>query len=210
LAIIGYARVSTFSQDLSRQTDALTSAGCEHIYAEHTSSDPTRRKRKADRETGYPPQLMTALGALRPGDTLAVLDLDRLTRGGLAATFTLIEELTARGIHIRILSLAVDTGSPGGEMALAVMSVIAKQERERLRRRTVEGLEAARRRGRVGGRPRAIRDEHDLARITQHVSAHPEKPIRALARDLKISVATLYRYLPAIRSNNDFKDVPAV
>jgi DNA invertase Pin-like site-specific DNA recombinase len=203
LAVIGYARVSTSTQDLARQIDALEAAGSERIFSEHTSSDPTRRTRKVDQENSHPPQLAAALAALQSGDTLTVLDLDRLTRGGLAATFGLIEELTALGVHIRILNLNIDTGSPGGEMALAVMSVIAKQERERLRRRTVEGLEAARRRGRVGGRPRAVRDEHDLARITQHVSAHPEKPIRALARDLKISVATLYRYLPAVRSKDD-------
>lgn len=200
MAIIGYARVSTTNQDLARQTDALALAGCERIFAEHMSSDPTRRKRKADQENRHPPQLAAALAALQSGDTLTVLDLDRLTRGGLAATFGLIEELTARCVHVRILNLSIDTGSPGGEMALAVMSVIAKQERERLRRRTVEGLEAARRRGRVGGRPRAIRDEHDLARVVQHVNAYPDRPIRALAHDLKIGVATLYRYLPSVRS----------
>lgn len=203
MAVIGYARVSTSGQDLARQIDALEDAGCDRIFSEHASSDPARRRQKAERNRPFAPQLETALSILQPGDTLTVLDLDRLTRGGLAETFGLIEALSKRSVRVRILNLSIDTASPGGEMALAVMSVIAKQERERLRRRTVEGLEAARRRGRVGGRPRAVKDEHDLARIVQHVNANPDRSIRALARELRIGVATLYRYLPAVRTQSD-------
>lgn len=206
MALIGYARVSTSSQDLARQIDALEAVGCDRIFSEHASSDPARR-RKAERNRPFAPQLELALSLLQPGDTLTVLDLDRLTRGGLAETFGLIEALSKRGVHVRIINLCIDTASPGGEMALAVMSVVAKSERERLRRRTVEGLEAARRRGRIGGRPRAVKDEHDLARIVQHVNANPNRSVRALAQELKIGVATLYRYLPAIRTPVDLDDL---
>ena len=98
---IGYARVSTFDQNLNAQIDALKNAGCDEIYEEKKSG-------VADRE-----ELEKALGYLREGDTLVVTKLDRLGRS-LKKLLELVESFKERGIHFQSLDDGIDTSTSVG------------------------------------------------------------------------------------------------
>lgn len=137
----GYARVSTHSQSDDRQVDQLHAAG---IAADDVFSDVVSGT-KASR-----PALDALLAQLREGDSVTLVALDRLGRstGQLLAW---VEELEARGVALVILNLAVDTRTPAGRLLLTLVAAIAAMERETLVERTLDGLAAARVRGRVGG-----------------------------------------------------------
>lgn len=147
-SLIGYARVSTTSQVLDRQLDALAEVGCDRVFEDHGVSG-TRASR---------PGLDACLNFLRPGDTLVIQSLDRLGRR-TGELLRLVDELAARGVSLRILSLGIDTSTPAGQMVLSVMAALAQMERDILVERTKQGIEAARARGRVGGRPRSLTEE---------------------------------------------------
>lgn len=140
---MGYARVSTETQDTALQIDALKAAGCERIYEESTSG--------ANRER---PELVKCLDALRDGDTLTVWRLDRLGRS-LKDLVGIVSDLEERGVGFRSLSEAIDTGSAGGKLIFHVFAALAEFERSLIRERTRAGLQAARARGRMGGGPTA-------------------------------------------------------
>ena len=183
--LIGYARVSTRDQKPHLQIDALRDAGCERIYEETASGA------KRDR-----PELMAALDFMRAGDSLVVWKLDRLARSTrqLLETVELLEE---RWIGLNILTQNIDTGNAGGRLIFTVFSAIAEFEREIIRERTRAGLDAARARGRTGGRPRAL-SEKDL-KEARALLTDPEITVEDVARRLGIGPSTLYRYLPAAR-----------
>jgi len=139
---VGYARVSTSEKDCPLQTDALTAAGCDRVFVETASG------MKRDR-----PELHAALSALRPGDTLVVWRFDRLARS-LRHLLETVEGLEGSGMKFRSLTEAVDTSTSGGKLIFSVLGAIAEFERAIISERTKAGLEAARLRGRKGGRPR--------------------------------------------------------
>lgn len=141
---IGYARVSTLEQNLEAQIDQLQAHGCEKIYQERNSG--------GDRER---PALNELLGYLRQGDSLVVVKLDRLSRS-LKALLELTARIDALGAQFQSLEESIDTSSPHGKLIFHVFGIIAEFERDRIRQRTMEGLAAARARGRSGGRPFAL------------------------------------------------------
>lgn len=147
-SMVGYCRVSTSEQILDRQLDALNEAGCDRVFQDQGVSG-TRTSR---------PGLDACLDFLRPGDTLVIQSLDRLGRR-TTELLRLVDELSERDVSLCILSLGIDTGTPAGQMVLSVMAALAQMERDVLAERTRQGLAAARARGRVGGRPRALTDE---------------------------------------------------
>ncbi|MCP3420322.1 recombinase family protein [Nocardioides pinisoli] len=180
-ALVGYARVSTELQVLDRQTDALTDAGCSKIFTDKVSSVVKR------------PELDAALAYLRPGDTLVIDALDRLGRKTIEL-LAFVDDLHARKVNLRILTLGVDTRTPVGQLVLTVMAAVAQLERDLLRERTAGGLAAARARGRVGGRPRRMTDQQvDHARELLDQG----KPVREISRLLGIPEATVRRRLAA-------------
>lgn len=198
--LIGYARVSTDDQILDRQIDALVAAGvAPHcIYSETITTDASRRRTKdKDGASPYPPQLRRALAALRPGDTLVAISLDRLTRDGPLSAFVLIDEIAKKGCGVRILDLQIDTLDPMGQMLLGVVAYVARIERDNLRKRTIQGLAAAKKRGKILGRPRrvsgamALRDLVDLAVRLRGDGLS----LRRIAHAAGIGDATLRRYL---------------
>lgn len=142
--IIGYARVSTDDQNLDAQADALTASGVERIYADKISGS------KRDR-----PELGVMLDQLRPGDVVVVTKYDRLARS-LRDLLDLVETIKDRGAGFRSLAEDIDTTTPAGRLVFHVFASIAQFERERIAERTKEGLQAAKARGRVGGRPPAL------------------------------------------------------
>src|SRR5918911_5460517 len=151
--LIGYARVSTLDQTLHLQQDALTTAGCEHLYTDTVSGSVTER-----------PGLTQALSHLRAGDTLVVWRLDRLGRS-LAHLIDTIRALQDRGVGFRSLQEQLDTTTSGGKLVFHVFGALAEFERDLIRERTHAGLTAARARGRLFGRPKvkAFQDPRKLA-----------------------------------------------
>ncbi len=183
---IGYARVSTQDQNPVLQLDALNGADCERIFEEKASG--------AQRER---PQLMAAIEYARSGDTLIVWRLDRLARS-LKQLIETVEALEAKGIGFRSLTENIDTTTSGGRLIFHIFGALAEFERSIIRERTKAGLDAARSRGRVGGRPRALSDDDlDAARA---LLADPSITTKEVAKRLGVSVSTLYKHIPAARA----------
>jgi DNA invertase Pin-like site-specific DNA recombinase len=176
---IGYARVSTQDQTLNLQQDALTKAGCTKIFTDTASGAKTERI-----------GLEESLNYVRKDDTLVVWRLDRLGRSlpHLIATMTDLEE---RGIGFKSLTENIDTTTSGGKLIFHIFGALAEFERNLIRDRTQAGLEAARARGRRGGRPKALSGKQ-LA-IAQSLYDDPKNSIAEICRTLKISKVTLYR-----------------
>ena len=139
--ILGYARVSTKDQNLDGQRDALAAAGVERIFADTITG--TARSR---------PELDRMLKELRAGDVVVVAKYDRLARS-LKDLLEIVDQIQVQGAGFRSLGEDIDTTSPAGRLVFHVFASIAQFERERIVERTKEGLEAARKRGRIGGRP---------------------------------------------------------
>jgi len=179
---IGYARVSTKDQNLDLQHEALNQAGVRKIYEDRVSGAKTSRQ-----------GLSLALEVLREGDCLVVWKLDRLGRN-VKDLVLMIGELERQGIHFKSLTDQIDTSTTAGRFFFHVMASLAQMERELLVERTQAGLEAARKRGRVGGRKRAMTDSKLQSAKRLLSDGVPPKDV---ASDLGISVPTLYRWLPA-------------
>jgi DNA invertase Pin-like site-specific DNA recombinase len=179
-ALLGYARVSTDLQNPALQTDALAAAGCDRVWVDHASGT------RADR-----PQLAALLDWARPGDTLAVWRLDRLGRS-VPHLVRLMSDLDRRGVQFRSLTEAIDTTTPGGKLVFTVFAAVAQFEADLVRDRTRAGLEAARARGRVGGRPRALNGRQ---RDTIDELVARGASITHAAQAVGTSRATVYRHL---------------
>ena len=184
-ALIGYARGSTQDQSTNLQLDALNKAGCTRVFSESASGAQRDR-----------PELARALDYMRPGDTLVVWKLDRLARS-LKQLIETVESLEGKGIGFRSLTESIDTTTAGGKLTFHIFAALAEFERSMIRERTRAGLDAARARGRVGGRPRSLSDK-DLE-MAKTLLANPDITVEQVAARLSVAPATLYRYLPGGR-----------
>jgi DNA invertase Pin-like site-specific DNA recombinase len=181
--LIGYARVSTQDQTLDLQTDALTQARCEKIFTDTLSGA------KAER-----PGLQDAMHHLRAGDTLVVWRLDRLGRT-LKQLIATITELSEHNIGFRSLQEHIDTTTSGGKLIFHIFGALAEFEREIIKERTIAGLQAARTRGKVGGRPSL--QSRDPKKMALAKTLHDDRtmPVPEICAQLHIGRSTLYRYL---------------
>lgn len=143
---VGYARVSSEKQDLTRQIDELTAAGCDRIVEEKASGKRDAKRPKWE-------ELISAeSGQLRAGDRVSVVELSRLGRS-TGKLDDLLKDFEERGIDLRILNMDLDTSSPSGKLIFRIVSALAENERDLISERTKSALDAKRRRGeRVGGR----------------------------------------------------------
>lgn len=194
--LIGYVRVSKAdgSQSLDLQKDALIAADVPEgqTYSDHASG------KKDDR-----PGLEACLKALRMGDVLVVWKLDRLGRSlhHLVRTVTVLSE---RGIGLRVLAgqgAEIDTTTSAGRMIFGIFATLAEFERDLIRERTMAGLDAARARGRKGGRKFALTKAQ--VRLAQAAMANRDTSVAALAAELGVRPVTLYRYVDA---NGNLRD----
>ena len=188
--LIGYARVSKAdgSQSVDLQRDALLAEGVEsdQIYEDRASGAKDVR-----------PGLQACLRSLREGDVLVVWKLDRLGRS-LAHLVTTVQDLSDRGVGLRVLTgqgAQIDTTSAGGRLVFGIFAALAEFERELIRERTVAGLEAARARGRKGGRQFALSKAQ--VRLAQTAMANRDTTVAKLCGDLGVGRVTLYRYVDA-------------
>src|SRR5215210_3740142 len=179
--LVGYARVSTEDQNLDLQKDALRKAGCEKLFTDIASGAKDERAGLAE-----------AVAFLRPGDTLTVWKLDRLGRS-LKHLIETVTTLQAKKFGFRSLQESIDTTTSGGKLIFHVFGALAEFERDLIRERTQAGLQAARARGRVGGRPKAL--DPKKVELLQRLYADPANAIEDICRTLRISRTTLYRYV---------------
>lgn len=178
---IGYMRVSSDSerQTTNLQKDALLKSGVDprHIFEDKISG-------AKDKRVG----LEKALEFLQPGDCLVVWKLDRLGRS-LSHLLSIIKDLHKRGIAFKSLTEQMDTTTSHGELLFNIFGSLAQYERALIKERVVAGLEAAKRRGRIGGRPRAISEEK-MEAILEDLKAGTSKA--AVCRNFGIKRTTLY------------------
>jgi DNA invertase Pin-like site-specific DNA recombinase len=140
------------------------------------------------------PKLAQVLDHLRPGDTLIVWRLDRLGRN-LRHLIATVTDLSARDVGFRSLTEGIDTTTPAGRLVFHVFGALAEFEAALIRERTTAGLQAARTRGKVGGRPRAMTP--DKLAVARQLYDQGELPMAAIAATIEVSRSTLYRHLAA-------------
>jgi DNA invertase Pin-like site-specific DNA recombinase len=183
--LIGYARVSTNEQDLKLQLDALEKAGCpkKMVFVDKISGA------KAER-----PGLDDCLRELKEGDTLIVWRLDRLGRS-VRHLIDLVELLRQRKVGFKsVCDGAIDTTTASGELIFHIFTALAQFERKLIQERTRAGLDAARARGRLGGR-KSIATNDPRVQTAKKMHADKTMPIADICTTLKISRPTLYRWL---------------
>jgi len=187
--LIGYARVSTIDQDLALQTEALTRAGCEKMFADKASGVKTDR-----------PGLTEALQFLRAGDTLVIWKLDRLGRS-IRGLIELAADLSDRKIDFRSLTDGFDTATPSGRLLFHILASVTEMERELVSERTIAGLAAAQAKGGTGGgrKPTMTADKMDTAR---KLLAAGDKPAK-IAKLPRVGLSTFYRHCPAGNSRDN-------
>ncbi len=181
---IGYARVSTREQNLSLQMDALNREGCKRIFQEKISGA------KADR-----PELRKMIDQLREGDVIVTWKLDRLGRS-IRDLINLVNEIQDKGAGLKSLNDSIDTTTPQGKLTFHLFASLAEFERDIIRERTKAGLEAARARGRKGGRPKGLSKEaQDKAMVAETLYKQGEMSVTEICKHLNIARSTLYKYL---------------
>jgi DNA invertase Pin-like site-specific DNA recombinase len=180
--LIGYARVSTTEQDLALQLDALSAAGCARCFTDQVSGAVRDR-----------PSLRRALEEVRDGeDTLVVWRLDRLGRS-LSHLIQTIDELERRNVGFRSLTEGIDTTTSAGRLVFHIFGAISEFERQLIRERTIAGLNAARARGRLGGRKPVMTD--DKLAVARELIAGGQHTMAQVAATIGVGRATLYRHL---------------
>ncbi len=181
---IGYARVSSGGQNLDAQLDTLQQAGCAKIFSDKMSGA------RMDR-----PAWERLLEYLRPGDTLVVTELSRMTRSllDLLETSKMLEQ---RQVHLMSLREHLDTTSATGRCFLAMMGAIHQMERELRAERAAAGRASAKARGRTGGRPRTDAAKLENARILYENSEQTAAQVCAVAG---VGRRTFFTYLAAHR-----------
>ena len=184
--LVGYMRVSSDSdrQSTNLQRDALLAVGVDarHLFEDHASGA------KDDRAG-----LARALEFVRPGDVLVVWKLDRLGRS-LSHLLAIVTSLKEKRVAFRSLTENLDTTTPSGEFLFQVFGALAQYERALIQERVVAGLAAARKRGRIGGRPQAITGEaggHRRCARWRHVKA-------AVCRNFGVKRTTLIETLARV------------
>jgi len=179
--LLGYARVSTAEQNADLQTDELTSAGCYEVFVDHASGVLDRR-----------PELDKVLERLRPGDTLVVWRLDRLSRSlrHLIDTVTALDE---RGVGFCSLRESIDTTTAGGRLVFHLFGALAQFEPESIRDRTMAELSAARAKGHNGGRPSKL--SPDQVRAARRLYDEREHTVEQIGSIFGISRTSIYRAL---------------
>ena len=170
---IGYARISTHEQNLDLQLDALEKAGCEKVFTDRVSGAAEVR-----------PGIDKAISFLRAGDVLVVWRLDRLGRS-LKNLIELINTLDSKGIGFRSLQESIDTTTAGGKLVFHIFGALAEFERGLIRERTKAGLDAARARGKKGGRPKVLNP--DMIKRLVEVKNERKLTVKEICRMFNIS-----------------------
>ena len=177
----GYSRVSTSKQSSDSQNKLLREAGCDETFVEVCSGANRSR-----------PELDKLLAMLRAGDTILVVKLDRLSRS-LHDMLAIVREIEKKGAHLRSLQdPLINTASPNGKLIFGIFAVLAEYERDLIRARTLDGLAAARARGKRLGRKEVLNQKQKDQLIKLR---HSGQSLRQLAQVFGVSKTTIRRYV---------------
>ena len=180
--LVGYARVSSEEQNLDLQIFALEGAGCDVIYKDEGVSAVAKRR----------PDFEKAIAALKPGATFVVWKLDRAFRS-LRQSLDTLETFEREKIYFRSLTEHIDTSTPMGQAMYQIQNVFSELERKLISERTKAGMEAARRNGKILGRPRRLTDM-EITWACAAIEAR-ELTIEQAAGQLRVSSNALDRLL---------------
>ena len=187
--LIGYARVSTFEQNLELQIDALNLAGCEQIFVDKVSSTKENRQ-----------QLIEMEKILRKGDVVVVWKLDRIGRS-VKNLVEIINDYNEKGINFKTLTQPIDTTTTDGKLMFHILAAFAEFERDMIKERTLAGMHAARARGIKGGRPQKLNPEQKALLLKMHEDRTIS--IKTICDTLKIAKPTLYKILREEKAKRD-------
>jgi DNA invertase Pin-like site-specific DNA recombinase len=179
----GYGRVSTRDQHTEAQHDALLAADVDpkNIFVEKASTRLAQR-----------PKLEELRKVLRDGDTIVVTKVDRLARS-LLDLITIADDLRKQGVTLEVLSGTFNRDDPMGEAFFQMTGVFAQLERDLIRQRTMDGLQAARARGRKGGRRAKLTDTQ--AAEVRRMYAAKDKTVAEIGALFDITRESVYRYV---------------
>ncbi len=177
----GYARISTFTQTLNLQTDALVAERCDHIFTDEMSGSKKER-----------PGLSQMRMMMRKGDTVIVWRLDRLGRS-MKDLIELLNEFKEKEILFKSIKEGIDSSSSNGQLMIHIFASLAEFERNIVRERTLAGLASARARGRKGGRPFKLSSNKKQAALDLYDGR--QHPINSICEMMDISKTTLYKYI---------------
>lgn len=180
---IGYARISTTDQNLDLQIDALKKAGCEQIIKDEISGSLSER-----------PGLQELNKILRKGDEVIVWRLDRLGRS-LKNLIALINDFQEKEVSFHSLCESINTSSSTGKLIFHIFASLSEFERNLILERTRAGIEAARARGRQGGRPKKL--DKDKRKLAIDLYEGKKHSLKQICNTLGISKPTLYKYIKA-------------
>jgi DNA invertase Pin-like site-specific DNA recombinase len=184
MANIGYARVSSGTQDFEAQVERLRAAGCQRVYAEKVSGKSTNGRN----------ELAKALKALEPGDTLVVVKLDRLARS-IRDLLSLVDQIKACGAKFKALDDSwCDTTTPQGELFLTIMGGLGEFERKLIKQRCDDGIARAKAMGRQFGRPSRL-DAGQKRKLAERYAAG--ESMADLAREYGVGEVTVWRAIRA-------------
>ncbi|MDQ0418842.1 DNA invertase Pin-like site-specific DNA recombinase [Croceifilum oryzae] len=179
--IFGYARVSTFDQNLDSQIEQLRASNIDRIIQEKVSGVQDQKE-----------ELSQLLNQLVRNDTLAVTRMDRLGRNA-KQLLELIEDLEERGIHLVILNLGIDTRTPSGKFILTVMAAFSELDRTMIKEKQQAGIAVAKRKGTYKGRKQKFGLEHEGINHAIELHETTSKTVKEICKITNISEATFYR-----------------
>lgn len=181
---IGYARCSTYSQDLTGQRHALLELGVQEdrIYTDQGLTGTNRER----------PGLEQALAAVREGDTLVVTKLDRLARS-VPDVRAIVDQLEAKGVTLALGASAYDPSDPMGKMFFNIVATFAEFEADLIKMRTREGMAIAKAKGKMRGKKPKLTEKQQKELLKMHNTG--EHSISDIAEIFSVSRATVYRTL---------------
>lgn len=183
--IIGYARVSSLSQNLDAQIDSLKKVGAERIFTDKISGT-TKEREGWDELISY----------IRTGDMLVITELSRMSRS-LAHLLEIVEELKKRQVQFRSLRENIDTSTATGRAFISIMGAVSQMELEIKKERAEAGRAAAKARGKSGGRPKTDPGKLEKARILYEDSANSAREVCEL---FGFSRRTLFSYMKRLKN----------
>lgn len=181
---IGYGRVSTADQTARSQEGALKAAQVDRLFVDTFTGTKMSR-----------PELEKALDQLRAGDVLVITRLDRLGRSA-KDLLTIVSLLEEKGVQLEVLEQSIDTSTPEGKLFFTMVAAFAEFEREIMRSRTMDGLAAARARGKLGGRKPKLSERQVVEAIRLY---NEGTSVQEIADMFSTSRPTIYRAIEGQR-----------
>ena len=190
--LVGYARISTITQNEDRQIEALTNAGCEKIYLDKLSGKDTNR-----------PKLQEMLGFIREGDTVLVTEFSRFSRS-TKDLLDLVEKLQAKKVDFRSLKENVDTTTSSGKLVLTIFAALSEFERSIIRERAAEGIAIAKAKGKKLGR-REIQVDDDKLISLYNQWKDGEILQKKIMKDCRMSRTTLHKHINRLKKEGKIR-----